>query len=64
MYRRQLQIEPEARARVMELDAARSIEDMDELKRTVPVLVATILAFFAHQALHIEPATVALAARP
>jgi hypothetical protein len=32
----------------MELDAARSIEDMDELKRTVPVLVGTILLFFAH----------------
>ena len=32
---------------------------MDELKRTVPVLVGTILLFFAHQALHIEPATVA-----
>jgi Na+/H+ antiporter NhaD/arsenite permease-like protein len=27
----------------------------------VPILVATILVFFAHQALHIEPATVALA---
>ena len=45
----------------MELDAHRSIEDMDELKRTVPVLVGTILVFFAHQALHIEPATVAMA---
>jgi Na+/H+ antiporter NhaD/arsenite permease-like protein len=44
----------------MELDARRSIEDMDELKRTVPVLVGTILLFFAHQVLHIEPATVAM----
>ena len=44
----------------MELDARRSIEDMDELKRTVPVLVGTILLFFAHQALHLEPATVAM----
>jgi Na+/H+ antiporter NhaD/arsenite permease-like protein len=33
---------------------------MDELKRTVPVLVGTILLFFAHQVLHIEPATVAM----
>jgi Na+/H+ antiporter NhaD/arsenite permease-like protein len=61
VFRRQLQVSPEARSRVMELDPASSIEDMDELKRTVPVLVATILAFFAHQALHIEPATVAMA---
>jgi Na+/H+ antiporter NhaD/arsenite permease-like protein len=59
-YRRQLQVAPESRARVMELDARRSIEDMDELKRTVPVLVGTILLFFAHQTLHIEPATVAM----
>jgi Na+/H+ antiporter NhaD/arsenite permease-like protein len=60
MFRRQLHVTPEARERVMDLDARRSIEDMDELKRTVPVLVGTILVFFAHQALHIEPATVAM----
>jgi Na+/H+ antiporter NhaD/arsenite permease-like protein len=59
-YRHRLQVAPEARARVMELDARRSIEDMDELRRTVPVLVGTILLFFAHQVLHIEPATVAM----
>ncbi len=44
----------------MELDARASIRDTAELRRTGPVLVLTILAFFAHQALHIEPATVAL----
>jgi Na+/H+ antiporter NhaD/arsenite permease-like protein len=60
VYRKQLQVAPEARKRVLELDAARSIEDLDELKRTVPVLMGTILLFFAHQALHIEPATVAM----
>jgi Na+/H+ antiporter NhaD/arsenite permease-like protein len=60
VHRKRLQVAPEARKRVMELDAGRSIEDIDELKRTVPVLVGTILLFFAHQALHIEPATVAM----
>jgi Na+/H+ antiporter NhaD/arsenite permease-like protein len=60
-YRTRLRVAPEARRRVMELDAARSIEDRDELLRTVPILVATILAFFAHKALGLEPATVALA---
>jgi Na+/H+ antiporter NhaD/arsenite permease-like protein len=60
-YRRGLLVEPKARQRLMELDAARSIEDRDELVRTVPILVATILAFFAHKALGLEPATVALA---
>jgi Na+/H+ antiporter NhaD/arsenite permease-like protein len=59
-FRRRLRVAPEARQRVMDLDARRSIEDMGELKRTVPVLVGTILLFFAHQALHLEPATVAM----
>ncbi|MGH2948501.1 MAG: SLC13 family permease [Solirubrobacteraceae bacterium] len=59
-FRRQLQVPPEARDRVMELDARKSIEDMDELKRTVPILVGTIVLFFAHQLLHLEPATVAM----
>ena len=60
VFRRRLTASPEARQRVMELDARGSIEDLAELRRTVPVLVGTILAFFAHQALHLEPATVAM----
>jgi Na+/H+ antiporter NhaD/arsenite permease-like protein len=59
-YRKRLQVAPEARARVMELDARSSIEDAAELKRTVPILVGTLLLFFAHTAIGIEPATVAL----
>jgi len=59
-YFSRVQIAPENRRYVMELDAAGSIRDRAELRRTGPILVATILAFFAHQALHIEPATVAL----
>ncbi len=60
-YRSRLQVADEARDRVMGLDAARSIEDPDELRRTVPVLVLSIFVFFIHKPLHIEPATVALA---
>jgi Na+/H+ antiporter NhaD/arsenite permease-like protein len=60
VFRRRLQIEERNRRSIMELDAAASIRDGGELRRTGPVLVLTILAFFAHQALHIEPATVAL----
>lgn len=60
-YRSRLQIAPEARDRVNELDARRSIEDPDELRRTLPILIGTILLFFVHRQLHIEPATVALA---
>jgi Na+/H+ antiporter NhaD/arsenite permease-like protein len=59
-YRSRLRIDESNRRYVMELDAAASISDAAELKRTGPVLVLTIVAFFAHQALHIEPATVAL----
>jgi Na+/H+ antiporter NhaD/arsenite permease-like protein len=58
--RSRLRISPESRRYLMGLDARASIEDPDELRRTGPVLALTVLAFFAHQALHIEPATVAL----
>jgi Na+/H+ antiporter NhaD/arsenite permease-like protein len=60
VFRKRLQIEEGNRQSVMGLDAAASIRDWPELKRTGPVLALTVLAFFAHQALHIEPATVAL----
>jgi Na+/H+ antiporter NhaD/arsenite permease-like protein len=60
-FRDRLQIAPEARDRLMELDARRSIEDPSEARRTVPILIVAILAFFVHKPLHLEPATVALA---
>ncbi|HZA67868.1 MAG TPA: ArsB/NhaD family transporter [Geminicoccaceae bacterium] len=60
-FRGRLRIPAEARARVMQLDAAASIEDHEELLRTVPILVLTILVFFFHNALDLQPATVALA---
>jgi Na+/H+ antiporter NhaD/arsenite permease-like protein len=59
-YRSTLQIDEDNRRYVMDMDAKASIRDWDELRRVGPVLVLTVLAFFAHQALHIEPATVAL----
>jgi Na+/H+ antiporter NhaD/arsenite permease-like protein len=59
--RRSFQTTEENRRYVMQLDASASITNSTELRRTGPILLLTILAFFAHQALHIEPATVALA---
>ncbi|MBW8060125.1 MAG: ArsB/NhaD family transporter [Solirubrobacterales bacterium] len=59
-FRRRLHVEEKDRRAMMELDALASIRDSAELRRTGPVLILTVLAFFAHQALHIEPATVAL----
>jgi Na+/H+ antiporter NhaD/arsenite permease-like protein len=60
IFRRRLQIAPEAREQVLSLDARRSIEDAAELRRTLPILVLTVIAFFVHRPLGIEPATVAL----
>lgn len=60
VFRSRLQVEEHNRRAVMELNALASIRDSAELRRTGPVLLATVLAFFAHQALHVEPATVAL----
>jgi len=60
VFRRRLHVEERNRKAIMELNAIASIRDSAELRRTGPVLIATVLAFFAHQALHIEPATVAL----
>jgi Na+/H+ antiporter NhaD/arsenite permease-like protein len=59
-YRPHVQIADENRRYVLELDARASIRDPAELRRTLPVLVLTIMFFFVHKALHIEPATVAL----
>ena len=60
VYRHRLQIAEENRALVMELDAAGIDPRPRRAAAHRAVLVVTILAFFAHQALHIEPATVAL----
>jgi len=60
-YRGSLQVAPESRRRVLDLDADAAIESRAELVRTVPVLLLTILLFFLHQPLGLEPATVALA---
>ena len=60
VYRRRLQVTPDARERLMGLDAASSIEEPAEARRTVPILILTIIGFFLHKGLHLEPATVAL----
>lgn len=60
VFRKKLQVDEANRKFVMELDAKASISDMAELKRTLPVLGGTIVLFFLHQYIHIEPATIAL----
>lgn len=60
VFRKRLQVDERNRQAVMGLDAMASIRNRTELRRSGPVLALTVLVFFAHQALHIEPATVAL----
>lgn len=59
-FRKQIDPDPDKRRLIMELDAKAAIHDPAELKRTMPVLVGTILVFFVHHYIHLEPATVAL----
>jgi Na+/H+ antiporter NhaD/arsenite permease-like protein len=61
VYRRRLSIAPERAEEVGLLDPARDLRGRPYLKRSVAVLLGTILAFFLHAPLHLEPAVVALA---
>jgi len=60
-YRPQLTISPERAAEISRLDPARDVRESRYVKRSVAVLVGTIVAFFFHATLHLEPAVVALA---
>ena len=59
-YRRQLRIEPDRAADVDRLDAAADMREAPYVKRSLAVLLGTIIGFFLHAPLHIEPAVVAL----
>ncbi len=59
-FRSQLAISPERASEIETLDAARDVRDSPNVKRSVAVLLGTILAFFLHSTLHLEPAVVAL----
>jgi Na+/H+ antiporter NhaD/arsenite permease-like protein len=59
-FRSQLVISPDRAAEVARLDPARDMRESRYVKRSVAVLVGTIVVFFLHSALHLEPAVVAL----
>jgi Na+/H+ antiporter NhaD/arsenite permease-like protein len=59
-FRKRLAIAPERAAEIDRLDAARDIRESRYVKRSIAVLVGTIVAFFLHSLLHLEPAVVAL----
>ena len=60
VFRRSLVIEPERQAEVMKLDPARDMRESPYVKRTLAVLMGTVVFFFLHSTLHVEPAVVAL----
>jgi Na+/H+ antiporter NhaD/arsenite permease-like protein len=60
MFRKQLVVDPSRTAEVERLDAARDVRGKPYVTRSVLILVGTIVFFFLHAALHIEPAVVAL----
>ena len=60
VFRDRLAVDPERAAEIQKLDAARDMRESRYVKRSIAVLLATILAFFLHTLLHLEPAVVAL----
>ena len=60
VFRKRLRIAPERAREIGSLDAARDIREARYVGRTLAVLVGTIVAFFLHTLLHLEPAVVAL----
>lgn len=60
-YRDQLRTQPELQAELMQMNEKDELLDRKLLQKCLFVLVLTIGGFFAHQALQLESATVALA---
>ena len=60
IYRKRLKTTDELKAKVMELDERKQLQDIPLLKKSLFVLAITIAAFCFHQILHLESATVAL----
>lgn len=59
-YRKQLKTTPDLQKELMQMSAEDELSDPTLLKKCLFILALTIAGFFAHQALHIESATVAL----
>lgn len=61
LYRKQVRTTEEYKAQLMEIDERLEIRDVKLLRKSLAVLLLTIVGFFLHQSLHLESATVALA---
>ena len=60
IFRKQLVVSDEHVAELERLDPARDMRERPYVGRSLAVLVGTIIAFFLHATLHLEPAVVAL----
>jgi Na+/H+ antiporter NhaD/arsenite permease-like protein len=60
VYRNRLRPAPERARQIEALDPARDLRAAKKVKRTLAVLLGTIVAFFLHAPLHLEPSVVAL----
>ena len=61
VFRRQLVVPPERALEVERLDPLEAIRGSRHVRRSLGVLAGTIVGFFLHSLLHVEPAVVALA---
>lgn len=60
IFRNSLRSEPGHAEAIMDLDPAHELKESENVRRTLAILVGTIVLFFLHSTLHIEPAVVAL----
>src|SRR5919106_1936590 len=60
LFRHQLVVDPERATEVQRLDPARDMRESRYVKRSLAVLIGTIVGFFPHGLLHFETAVVAL----
>jgi Na+/H+ antiporter NhaD/arsenite permease-like protein len=59
-FRNHLVVAPDRVAELERLDAGRDVREARNVKRSLAILLGTIVAFFLHAPLHLEPAIVAL----
>ncbi len=60
LYRKEMNIAPKQRQRVMTLDESSFLIDIPLMKKCIAILCLTILGFILHQLLHLNSATVAM----
>ena len=60
-FRGAIKLTEEARASIYQFDESKAITDWPLLRRCLAVLGLTLIGFFLHEPLHLQPATIALA---